>query len=141
MHCMFNYSHITKSDKLKNMKAMRGYFLNASVHLLDYFWMELAYQDLFGDDDRNKSLQANVNVNTEKIPKLEVAKAFYQRSNDPNIFDFKNPSTSTVYGYDIGFKVSKGMTMVYKHRITYKTDASGEVVSVPIMQIETQMKF
>ena len=48
---------------------------------------------------------------------------------------------STLYGYDIGFKVSKAMTMVYKNRMTYKTDASGHVVSVPIMQIETQMKF
>ena len=58
-----------------------------------------------------------------------------------NIFDFDNPSPSTVYGYDLGFKVSKGMTMVYKNRITHKTDASGKIVSVPIMQIETQMKF
>ena len=113
----------------------------ASAHLFDYIWMDVSYQDLYSENDRNKSFQANININTEKIPKLEVAKAFYQRSNDPNIFDFDNPSPSTVYGYDIGFKVSKGMTMVYKNRITYKTDASGEVVSVPIMQIETQMKF
>ena len=72
---------------------------------------------------------------------MEIAKAFYQRSNDEDIFDFNNPSASTLYGYDIGFKVSKGMTMVYKNRITYKTDASGVIVSVPVMQIETQMKF
>ena len=93
--------------------------------------------------DKEQLLACNktFNINTEKIPKLEVAKAFYQRSNDKYIFDFENPSPSTVYGYDIGFKVSKGMTMIYKNRITHKRDASGKVVSVPIMQIETQMKF
>ena len=89
----------------------------------------------------NQRKKRLLNINTEKIPKLEVAKAFYQRSNDKNILDFKNPSPSTVYGYDLGFKVSKGMTMVYKNRITHKIDASGKIVSVPIMQIETQMKF
>ena len=132
---------ITKSSQLSSMKAMNGYFINMSSEFLDYLWMEIAYQDLYSEDDRNKSFQANININTEKIARLEVAKAFYQRSNDSDIFDFKNPSPSTAYGYDIGFKVSKGMTMVYKNRITYKTDAAGEVVKVPIMQIETQMRF
>ena len=103
--------------------------------------MIASYQDLYSEEGRNKSFQFDININTEKIPKLEVAKAFYQRSNDKNIFDFNNPSPSTVYGYDIGFKVSKGMTMVYKNRITYQTDASGKLISVPTMQIETQMKF
>ena len=132
---------ITKSSQLSSMKAMNGYFINMSSEFLDYLWMEIAYQDLYSEDDRNKSFQANININTEKIARLEVAKAFYQRSNDSDIFDFKTPSPSTAYGYDIGFKVSKGMTMVYKNRITYKTDAAGEVVKVPIMQIETQMRF
>ena len=131
----------TKSDELQYMEAMQGYYVNASSDILGYIWMTASYQDLYGDKKRNKSFQIDMNINTEKIPKLEVAKAFYQRSNDKNIFDFDNPSPSTVYGYDIGFKVSKGMTMIYKNRITYKTDASGKVVSVPIMQIETQMKF
>jgi len=132
---------ITKSSQLSEMKAMNGYFVNLSSEIFSYLWVEVAYQDLYSKNDRNKSFQANININTEKIPRLEVAKAFYQRSNDSNIFDFDNPSPSTAYGYDIGFKVSKGMTMVYKNRITYKTDASGKVVMVPIMQIETQMKF
>ena len=120
---------------------MQGYYVDASSDFFGYIWMTASYQDLYSENNRNKSFQIDMNINTEKIPKLEVAKAFYQRSNDENIFDFDNPSPSTVYGYDIGFKVSKGMTMVYKNRITYKTDARGQVVSVPIMQIETQMKF
>jgi len=132
---------ITKSDELASINAMQGYYVDISSDLFGYIWMVASYQDLYSDNDRNKSFQFDVNINTEKIPKLEVAKAFYQRTNDENIFDFKNPSPSTVYGYDIGFKVSKGMTMVYKNKITYKTDATGQVISVPIMQIETQMKF
>ena len=131
----------TKSDELASINAMQGYYVDISSDLFGYIWMVASYQDLYSENDRNKSFQFDVNINTEKIPKLEVAKAFYQRTNDENIFDFKNPSPSTVYGYDIGFKVSKGMTMVYKNKITYKTDATGQVVSVPIMQIETQMKF
>ena len=132
---------ITKSDKLLSLSAMQGYYVDMSSDLFGYIWMIASYQDLYSESSRNKSFQFDMNINTEKIPKLEVAKVFYQRSNDENIFDFKNPSPSTVYGYDVGFKVSKGMTMVYKNRMTYKTDASGEIVSVPIMQIETQMKF
>ena len=137
---------ITKSDDLENMISMKGYFLDAVFNLFDYAWMEFAYQDLKSNIDtdsiiKNKSFHANINISTEKIPKLEIAKAFYQRSNDADIFDFKNPSPSTVYGYDIGFKVSKGMTMVYKNRITYKKDATNKIISVPVMQIETQMKF
>ena len=34
--------------KIKNSKlskAMKGYFINLSSHLLDYIWMEVAYQD------------------------------------------------------------------------------------------------
>ena len=48
---------ITKSSQLSSMKAMNGYFINMSSEFLDYLWMEIAYQDLYSEDDRNKSFQ------------------------------------------------------------------------------------
>ena len=127
---------------------MQGYFLDASVNILDYVWLEVAYQDLYcsgcngsiSEPKRNKSFQTNINISTEKIPRLEIAKAFYQRNNDLEIFNFSEPSTSTIYGYELGFKISEGMIMVYRNKITHQ-EIDGKVVEVPIMQIEAQMKF
>mgnify|MGYP000659754619 CR=1 FL=1 len=109
---------------------MYGFLAAASFYLIQKFY----------EMKRNKSFQTNINISTEKIPRLEIAKAFYQRNNDLDIFDFSNPSTSTIYGYELGFKISEGMIMVYRNKITHQ-EVDGEVIAVPIMQIETQMKF
>ena len=70
----------------------------------------------------------------------DLAEAFYQQSNVLNPFDF-DPNESTLSGYNLGFEVSSGMTLVYKNRTTYVLQENGNYDSVSSMQIETQIKL
>ena len=42
-----------------------------------------------------------LNLNTENIPKLNSAMAFYQRNNETNPFDFENPSKIPLWAIEL----------------------------------------
>ena len=91
---------------------------------------DFADNGYFEDQQKNKSFLAALNFNTSKIPKLKVAELYYERNNDPDPFDFENPSTNTVHGYNLGYELSDGVILLYKGRTTYVNDLKnlGEVV-------------
>ena len=71
---------------------------------------------------------------------MDVAEAFYQQSNVTSPFKFE-PYETSISGYNLGFEVSAGMTLVYKSRTTYVLAENGTYDPVSSMQIETQIKF
>ena len=54
---------------------------------------------------------------------------------------FFDPRLHHIGDFDIAIKISDTMLMFYKRRITYEINGNGDLVEVPSMQIETQMKF
>ena len=141
---------ITKESTLYKYGDLKGLYFNINAKLLDYISFNIAYQNMEGDiwselnqnyvKDNNNSLQGLLKLNKPLFNIIESAQIIYQQNNVTNPFKF-DPSISTIYGYDLGVRVSQKMIILYKRRITFEVDGDGELVEVPTLQIETQMKF
>ena len=143
---------ITKESQLYRYGKLQGIFLNLNSTIMDLVRLDFSYQNMSGDvwkeedgagsliSDSNQTLMGKLSLNTRKIAKVDIAEAFYQQSNVMNPFDF-DPNESTISGYNLGFEVSSGMTLVYKNRTTYVLDENLKYQAVSSMQIETQIKF
>ena len=149
---------ITKRNQLLNYGDLKGFYFSTNVSVLNFIDFNLSYQTMsgevwnesndftanngyFGDNESNKSFLATLKFNTSKIPKVKVAEVYYERNNDSDPFDFDNPSTNTVYGYNLGYELSEGVILLYKGRTTYINDLNnpGEVVPNFSLQFETQI--
>jgi hypothetical protein len=143
-------SIITKESQLYKYGELSGLYLNLNSNIMDLVFLDISYQNMAGEvwdetesslkDDANQTLMGKISLNTRKIAKLDVAEAFYQQSNVTNPFDFE-PNEATISGYNLGFEVSAGMTLVYKNRTTYTPNGEGDYKAESSMQIETQIKF
>jgi len=135
---------VTKDDLLFSTEASKvstkGYFGSASANLLNIAELSASYANMKADTVEFNSFMAMINLNAELVPKLSVASAYYQRNNDANPFDFKNPSINTVIGYRMGYEISKGVSLIWDFRQYYRDTGDG---LKPIKQttIETSMAF
>ena len=141
---------ITKESTLYRYGDLSGLYLNLNAHLFDLITFDFAYQRMNGDiwsdsdnkyiEDNNNSILCLLKLNTNFFDIIENAQMVYQQNNVQNPFSF-NPTPTTIYGYDVSVKVSSNMLMLYKRRITYEINGNGDLIEVPTLQIETQMKF
>jgi hypothetical protein len=141
---------LTKESQLYRYGKLNGIFLNMNSSIMELVSLDVSYQNMAGKvwddpsekliDDANQTLMGKISLNTRKIAKIDVAEAFYQQSNVTNPFKFE-PNETSISGYNLGFEVSAGMTLVYKSRTTYVLADDGKYESVSSMQIETQIKF
>ena len=153
---------LTKRVQLKNYGELKGFYFGMSLSMLNFVDFNLSYQNMTGetwdesaealgqsfadngyfeDEQKNKSFLATLSFNTSRIPKLKVAELYYQRNNDSDPFDFDNPSTNTVHGYNLGYQLSDGVILLYKGRTTYVNDLNnpGQVTPNFSLQFETQI--
>lgn len=140
----------TKDQNLDISEGQRvGYYGAASLGLFNLVSASASYTDMSSDEgDTLRSFTAALALNTENIPKISQAFAYYQRNNDDNPFDFANPSANTILGYRIGYEVSKGVSLVWDYRRLHadldgdgiiSEDVEGEIIN--IMNIETVFDF
>ena len=119
-----------------------GLFGSANLNLFNLANFVASYANMTTDDTLEfKSFNALVTLNTDNIPKLSSAMAFYQRNNDENPFDFKNPSENTVMGYRVGYELSKGVSLVWEYREFYRDDGTGTLQPIKQTTIETTFNF
>ena len=136
----------TKDEiRLKN-GAMQGVFGALDVNILNYVILGGYYQHMMTGSEEIKSFMATASIPKGKIPKLANATAFYQRNNDENPFDFKNPSENTILGYRIGFELGGGAVLSYVFQTTYRDlDGNGKIdpkkESITLTTIETGFNF
>ena len=67
--------------------------------------------------------------------------AFYQRNNDKDPFDFKNPSENTILGYRVGYEMSKGVSLIWEYSEFYRDNGSGELEPIRQTKVETAFSF
>ena len=145
-------SVITKREQLADFGELKGLFFGSNLSMLNLLDFDVSYQHMIGetwnieaedfdDDEENKSFLASIKLNTSKIPKLKVAELYYHRNNDKDPFDFDNPSTNTMHGYNDGMELSNGVVLLYKGQTTYinDIDSRGEVIPNFNLQVETQI--
>ncbi len=122
----------------ESMKGdLSGYYGSMSADIFGFGSLSGSYANLTSATDTVKSFIAALNLNPDKIPKLSVATAYYQRNNDRNPFDFGNPSVNTILGYRLGYEVSKGVSVIWDFRQFYRDDGTGELKPIKQTTIET----
>ena len=144
-------SVVTKDQvMIKNISPLSGYYGSASASLFNLATFTAGYQQLIPADttqDESNSFIANVSINTDMIPKISEATAYYLRTNDDNPFDFKNPSSNTTWGYRLGYELGPGVSLVYKFQESYRDlNGNGTIEldtneKVRLMTIETAFNF
>jgi len=116
-----------------------GYFGSAGFDLLNLVKFTASYTNMVANDTTEfNSFFALITLSPENIPKLSEASAFYQRNNDPDPFDFDNPSINTVLGYRIGYEISRGVSLVWDYRQFYRDSGIG---LEPVKQTTIETKF
>ena len=130
---MFNYN--------SNDYKSSGYFGSASMDLFKLAIFSASYANMVADNIEYKSFYSFLELNTENIPKISTAMAYYQRNNDENPFDFENPSENTIMGYKIGYELSDGVSLIWDFRQYYRDDGTGTLEPVKQTQIETSFNF
>ncbi|NQU68176.1 MAG: hypothetical protein HQ510_09570 [Candidatus Marinimicrobia bacterium] len=145
-----NEKIVTREYDLYKYGELKGFFLQADASLFELLKLQLGYQDMSGEvwdsiisdyvTDNNKLFRTGIKINTNKVPKVKLAEAFYEQSDVANPFKF-DPSPSTVFGYDVGIEISSGVILVYKARRTYHYVSEGVLEPSNSIQFETQMVF
>ncbi len=145
-----NLSVTTKDQELDISEGQRaGFYGAASLSLFNLVSASASYTDMSSDNgDTLRSFTSALALNTDNIPKISQAFAYYQRNNDDNPFDFANPSPNTILGYRVGYEVSAGVSLVWDYRRLHadldgdgviSEDVEGEVIN--ILNIETVFDF
>ena len=144
-------SVVTKDQvMIKNISPLSGYYGSASASLFNLATVTAGYQQLIPADttqDESNSFIANVSINTDMIPKISEATAYYIRTNDPNPFAFGKPSANTTWGYRLGYELGPGVSLVYKFQESYRDlNGNGTIEldtneKVRLMTIETAFNF
>ncbi len=120
--------------------SLSGYFGSAGWDIFGFANVSASYANMKAETDTVRSFTAVVGLNTDWIPKLSEARAYYIRNNDANPFDFKNPSPNTVFGYRLGYEISSGVSLIWDFSQFYRDTGDG---LKPVRQttIETAFNF
>ena len=123
--------------------ALSGIYGSASANLFNLVTFGAAYQQLSPPDTSSgpsNSFLANLSINTDPIPKISEAMAYYTRTNDENPFDFANPSANTTWGFRVAYELAAGVDMVYNQQVSYR-NVAGNIEEVRLLLIETAFRF
>ena len=118
-----------------------GLYGFAGINLFNLVNFSASYTNMTSDASEIKSFSSFFNLNTDNIPKLNSAMAFYQRNNETNPFDFENPSKNTIMGYRIGYELSRGVSLIWDFRQYYRDDGKGNIEPIKQTTIETAFNF
>ena len=118
-----------------------GLFGSAGLNLFNLVDFSASYANMKADTTELKSFTSFLNLNTDNIPKISSAMAYYQRNNDDNPFDFENPSENTIMGYRVGYEMSKGVSLIWDFRQFYRDDGTGNLEPIKQTTIETSFNF
>jgi len=118
-----------------------GLFGSANMNIFKIVNFSASYASMRADTVEYNSFNSVLTLNTDNIPKLSTATAFYRRNNDKNPFDFKNPSENTVMGYRVGYEMSKGVSLIWEYSEFYRDDGTGILEPIRQTKVETAFSF
>ena len=121
--------------------SSRGLYGSLGLNFFDLVNLSASYTNMTQDTLKIKSFTTFLNLNTDKIPKLNSAMAYYQRNNESNPFDFKNASENTIMGYRVGYELSRGVSLIWDFRQYYRDDGTGKLKPIKQTTIETAFNF
>ena len=144
-----NNEPITKESLLYNYGKQKGTSLGFVANISKYLKFSVGYLYMKGDNwdsqlsdykkGKNNSLYTKFEIDTSRIPKIQIAEIFYQQTNTNKPFDFE-PNENTLIGYNIGVELANNLSLILKGRKTYIFDGEN-YNSIKNTQIETSIYF
>ena len=128
-------------DSFKDPSSSSGLFGSAGFNLFQLVNFTASYANMKTDTTEIKSFTSYLSLNTDNIPKISSAMAYYQRNNDDDPFDFENPSINTIMGYSLGYELSKGVSLIWDFRQFYRDNGTGTIEPIKQTTIETSFNF
>ena len=140
----------TKESLLYNYGKQEGASFGFIANISKYLKFSITYMHLNGEKwnedinnykkDKNNSFYSKFELDTSRIPKVDIAEIFYQQTNTKKPFDFKN-NENTLIGYNFGIELADNMTLIFKGRKTFSMNSNGTYNAVKNTQIETSIYF
>lgn len=128
-------TYTTKENQLEGIGSATGIYAEAGANILSLVDFYANYQHMFYDEDiPNKSLFASLQLNTDPIPKIDLAEAYFQQPNADKLFS--TDSDGTIIGYKVGAAVGGSMMLVYHNKTIYHNGEPNRIMSV-----ETVIRF
>ena len=128
-------------DSYNDSASSNGLYGSAGLNLFNLVTFSAHYSNMMSDTTELKSFSSFLSLNTDNIPKISSAMAYYQRNNDDNPFDFENPTVNTIMGYSLGYELAKGVSLIWDFRQFYRDDGTGKLETIQQTNIETTFSF
>ena len=128
-------------DSYNDSASSNGLYGSAGLNLFNLVTFSAHYSNMMSDTTELKSFSSFLSLNTDNIPKISSAMAYYQRNNDDNPFDFENPTVNTIMGYSLGYELAKGVSLIWDYRQFYRDDGTGKLETIQQTNIETAFSF
>ncbi len=118
----------------------------AGILILDGSYQYLIAKEKEGEkrdkDQRFEAVAAAGEILTEKIPKLNRAEFYYNKTNIGNLDDkFFDKTEYMYYGYRVGFEITSGATLIWDSRYGFKRDNKGDLKSNNFISVQTAICF
>lgn len=115
----------TKRQLLKSInEELRGYVVGADFNIWDLLVFTAEYQNMSKKEIEFKTLRSSLFLNTDIIPKISTAGAYFYQNNT-SFNDIFKRSEGTVLGYKFGYEIGGGASLVMDFRQTFR-DLNGD---------------
>ncbi|MCK4312696.1 MAG: hypothetical protein KAW88_08185, partial [Candidatus Cloacimonetes bacterium] len=134
-----------KEDMLADMTKSQGWYGSITANLLNFIFLTVAYEDMYGEDDVNfRSLWGKVNFDTKFIPKLTKAELSYSQTRFDKLTEFKSPNA--IIEGTIGYSLGGSTQLVAKYQERYvDLDGNGKIKgedeTITTMNIGVEFRF
>jgi len=121
----FGDSVSTKRQKLQLItEKLQGYVIGADFNIADFIVFGAEFQNMSKNEIELKTFRANLDLNSDIIPKIKTAGAYFYQNNTglKKIFD---KTEGTILGYKFGYDIGGGAALVFDFRQTFR-DKNGD---------------
>jgi hypothetical protein len=113
----------TKGQLLETVnERLRGFMIGADFNILDMVIFGAEYQHMNKSQIEFNTFRANLDFNTQYIPKIQRAGAYFYQQNVNELF---KKQEGTILGYRLQYEISAGASLLLDYRRMYR-DLNGD---------------
>lgn len=122
--------YLTKKARLRGIQeSTNGYFIDLGFNFFNLIEVFGAYQCMLMDIGPDlKSVYARGSLNTEFIPKVTLAEAYYNQPNAENFLD--NDADGTILGYRVGIGLGGGVSLIFDNKTIYYNGKPNRITTI-----------
>jgi hypothetical protein len=126
-------------------KKLKGYIVGADFNLGNLVVLGSEYQDMWDGDIKFRTFRATLDLNTQFIPKINSAGAYYYKMNVKEL-RIVEKTEGTVFGYRFEYEIASGAALILDFRTTYRDmngngKIDGDEETVKTTNIQTAFRF